>query len=231
MDVPSIAHGNNDDRDLAEIDQDGFAFAIDEQDRNLFNRRASMVGRRHHRLQIVVRKGAVWLRKSFPARESRSLTDRVLRFLNWDLYLEAAALLRLRELPFVPTIRRIDYASAAIEMDYIGGMDLRHGLAQSTEEINYDVVQQRFLELVTADNHTSEEISHIICEVMKRGVMPRDVHAANFIRGKISQRLYMVDFHLVYLSPLPGWNKHRHSDDPSGCLAVILNKAGRAVST
>ena len=187
-----------------------------------------MVGRRHHRLQIVVREGAVCLRKSFPPRESRSLIDQILRFLNWGFYLEAAALLRLRELPFVPAIRRIDYAAAAIEMDYIGGMDLRHALAQSTDEINYDMVQRNFLELVTSDDPTSEEISHIIRELMKRGVMPRDTHAANFIRGKISQRLYIVDFHLVYLSPIPGWNKHRHSDDPSGCLAAILNKAGFA---
>jgi len=209
--VPSAAQGDISDRDLTEIDQDGFAFALDKRDTALFNARTRMVPRRHHRLQIILRDGVICMRKrSVPVRRDRFL-DRILDFLKWDFYLEAAALLRLQELEFVPKLRRIDSGDGVIEMDYILGRDLRHILAEGRHEIDYDKVSQDFFALVQSEDPTSQEIRQAILGVMRCGVIPRDITAAGFIRGEHSRRLYMIDFNLSYLRPVPGWRKHANN--------------------
>jgi hypothetical protein len=53
--IPSVALGDRSDRVLAEIDQDGFAFAVDGRDAQFFNTKAAMSARKHHRIQIVLR--------------------------------------------------------------------------------------------------------------------------------------------------------------------------------
>ena len=167
-----------------------------------------MVSRRHHRLQIVLRDGVVSISKrTVPMQRDRFL-DRARDFLQWDFYLEAAALLRLQEFPFVPKLRRIDCSDGVIEMDYIWGRDLRHILAEGKHEVDYDKVSRDFRALVKSDDPTSKEIGQAMLGVIRLGVIPRDVDAAGFIRGERSRRLYMIDFHLSYLCPVPGWRKH-----------------------
>jgi hypothetical protein len=211
--VPSAAQGDKSDRDLAEIDQDGFAFALDKRDTAFFNTRTRIVTRRHHRLQIVLRDGVICMRKrSVPVRRDRFL-ERIRDFVKWDFYLEAAALLRLEELEFVPKLRRIDCSNGAIEMDYIPGKDLRHVLAEGRHEIDYDKVSQDFLAVIKSEDPTSQEIRRAILGVMRCGVIPRDITAAGFIRAEHSRRLYMIDFNLSYLRPVPGWRKHAENLD------------------
>lgn len=144
--IPSIAAGDRNDRDLAEIDQDGFLFAADERDRSLFNNRARVAPRRH-RMQIVFREGVVCVRKSRVWQQRDGLRGRLLEVLRFDFYLEAAALLRLRGLAYVPAIRRIDGSDGVIEMDYIWGRDLRHILADRTDPIDHKEVLQSSLAL------------------------------------------------------------------------------------
>ena len=148
-----------------------------------------------------------WLRKAVLRKRNASLFARVREFLQWELYLEAAALLRLRGLPGVPAIRRIDPDQGIIEMDYIWGPDLRQVLADGKSEIDYEDGSQRFNALLAdTDNDLSQQINELLISVIGRGVIPRDVHAANFIRGHRSKRVYLVDFNLVYLRPVPGWH-------------------------
>jgi hypothetical protein len=206
--VPSIAQGDSSDRDLAEIDQDGFAFALDERDTEFFNARTQLVPRRHHRLQIVLRENIVCVRKRSLPIQCETLWDYIREFLQWDFYIEAASLLRLRGLLFVPAIRRIDHQEGAIEMDYIFGKDLRHILGKGRSEIDYDEVSADFAALIKSADPAAAEIRDNMREILKFGVIPMDVTAASFIRGKVLGRLYVVDFNFVYLFPVPGWRKH-----------------------
>jgi hypothetical protein len=142
--IPSVALGDCSDRVIAEIDQDGFTFAVDGRDRELFTTRATRTARRHHRIQIVLRGGAVHIRKSVIRKRSRKILGRLLDFLQWEFYMETAALLRLRRLVCVPTIRRIDCRDGIIEMDYIWGQDLRQILANGSDEIAYNEISRSF---------------------------------------------------------------------------------------
>ena len=207
--VPSVAAGNRNDRDLAEIDQNGIAFAVDSRDEELFNCRARMVPRRHHRIQIIFSGGVVRLRKCRLRKQQRSLRGRVLELLQFGFYLEAAALLRLRALPAVPAIWRINPREGSIEMDYIWGRDLRHILADYTDPINYDEVAREFAGLVAnTENPASKRVVQLVIDTFRHGVLHRDLSAENFIRGHRSQQLYIVDFSLVQLRPVLGWRAH-----------------------
>src|SRR5947209_14082184 len=53
--VPSIASGDFTDRVLAEIDQDGFAFASDPIDQSFFNRRDQRAPRQQNLIDIVLK--------------------------------------------------------------------------------------------------------------------------------------------------------------------------------
>src|SRR5947209_4063140 len=63
--LPSFAHAGAADRVVAELDQDGFAFAADPADESFFNRRKGTFPRVRYRLQIVMRRGRVCLRKEY----------------------------------------------------------------------------------------------------------------------------------------------------------------------
>lgn len=226
--VPSIAQGEIRDRDLAEIDQDGFAFAIDHRDTQLFNVRAQIVPRRRRRLHIILRSGVVCVRKRFLRVRRDGFLESVREYLRWDFYLEAAALLRLRGLPFVPTLVRIDRKEGVIEMVYIKGNNLRYLLANSGDEINDDLVSRDFHHLLKSDGPTSMEIHNVLYGIMRRGVIPRDIHAGNFIRGELSGRLYIVDFDFVYLVPALGWRKHSNN---LNCLLGKSHTGGEEFTT
>ena len=208
--IPSVVLGDCRNRVLAEIDQDGFAFAVDQRDARFFNTKASMTPRRHHRIQIVLRGGAVYLRKSVIRKRHPKILDRIYDFLRWEFYIETAALLRLRELVCVPTIRRIDYRNGSIEMDYILGRDLRQVLANGNDGIAYEEISRSFSALFAGGYQSGilTQITAIVSAVVRHGVIPRDVHPANFIQGQQSKKLYMVDFNLVHLRPVPGWRSY-----------------------
>ncbi len=61
--IPSVAAGGRHDRVLAEIDQDGFAFAIDRTDEPFFNRRAQRAPRQQNLVDIALVGGHVCIRK------------------------------------------------------------------------------------------------------------------------------------------------------------------------
>jgi tRNA A-37 threonylcarbamoyl transferase component Bud32 len=208
--VPSVVLGDCRNRVLAEIDQEGFAFAVDQRDTVFFNTKTSMNPRRHHRIQIVLTEGAVCLRKSIIRKRHTKILDRIYDFLRWEFYIETAALLRLRELACVPTIRRIDYSNGSIEMDYIWGRDLRQILANGKDGISCEEISRSFSALFAGgcQSGISTQITATISTVMRHGVIPRDIHAANFIQGQQSKKLYMIDFNLVHLRPVPGWRSY-----------------------
>src|SRR5690348_15425056 len=106
--IPSVARGQREDRLLAEIDQDGFTFAIDPVDRPFFDRRAHRRERPQNALHIALVDGRVCIRKQFrPMRlGARRWGTRAVPPMEWVrrkvwsttglfLYNEAAALLRL----------------------------------------------------------------------------------------------------------------------------------------
>ena len=207
--IPSMELQGSSDRILAEIDQDGFIFAVAGSDAQFFNTRETMVPRRHHRVQIVLTSGLVRLRKSIICRRSGGLVARLRECIQWEFYLETAALLRLRGLPCVPTIRHIDPGLGIVEMDYIWGKDLRQVFSDGASEIDYDKVSRIFSTIVKdPDTSISIDITDVIAHIISRGVIPRDLHAGNFIRAWHSGKLYMVDFALIYLRPVPGWRSH-----------------------
>jgi hypothetical protein len=224
--IPSVVRGNREDRILAEIDQDGFAFAVDPIDAEVFNGRPAMSARKHHRVQIVLRDSKVSLRKASVPKLCASSLDRLRAFLKWEFYIETAVLLRLQGLKCVPTIRRFYCSEGAIEMDYVWGRDLRQILANGAQDIQYDEISRSF-SMLAADGSRDEiweQVAEIVAKVVGRGVIPRDVHAANFVLGRRSKRLYMVDFDLAYLYPVPGWRAHAQT------LSWLLNDSGSDAS-
>jgi hypothetical protein len=207
--IPSVALDERLDRVLADIDQDGFIFAVAERDAQFFNTRNTMVPRRHHRVQIVLTGGFVRIRKTVLRKANAGIIARIHELLQWEFYLEAAALLRLRGLAGVPSIRRVDPCQGVIEMDYIWGPDLRQVLIASSSHIDYTDVHRRFHDVVAdPDNELSQQISQLLINVMNRGVIPRDIDAENFIRARHSAKVYLIDFNLAYLRPIPGWQSH-----------------------
>jgi hypothetical protein len=91
-------------------------------------------------------------------------------------------------------------------MDYIWGQDIRHSVNAGEYPLAYETIQQKFAALVTKrEESLGNEVPALIRRIVNCGVIPRDVHAANFIRGYCSGVLYMVDYDLAYLRPVPGW--------------------------
>jgi tRNA A-37 threonylcarbamoyl transferase component Bud32 len=136
------------------------------------------------------------------------------------LYSEAAALLRLRDLPFVPKLRRIDLADRAIYVDYLQGENLRSIAARSgaaVHDTDLKMAQlngmsgrdldRREVALLDAvgDGDFRSEIASMAREINARGVAPLDIKLGNFIRGAITGRLYWIDFELSRLSSQPRW--------------------------
>ena len=224
--VPSIAAGNRNDRELAEMDQDGFLFAADERDRAFFNNRTRMIPRRHHRIQIIFSGGVVCVRKGRVRGQRSDVRGRLFDVLRFDFYVEAAALLRMRGFASVPKIRGINCREGTIEMDYIWGCDLRHMLAERTDPIDHAEISRKFFRLLAdAQNPTSRQVVQLVLSAIQRGVVQRDLTAANFIRGHASQELYMIDFSLVYLRPVPGWRAHARR------LSRLLTDQAPAITT
>jgi hypothetical protein len=179
-------------RIVAEVDQDGFVFAVDVRDRTVFNSREKMVPRKHHRIWLVLSEGRICLRKMLIAREPGILGS-LRRRLRWEMYIEAAALLRLGGTPGFPGFRGIDPVLGILDMDYVWGRDLRDG---------------------GIEDGVAEGIRKLVARAIDCGVIPRDIHPGNFIRARSSGTLYMVDFNLVFLRPIPGWRAYLPASYP-----------------
>jgi hypothetical protein len=223
-DIPSQA-GNRQHRPvLAKLDQDGFAHATNPVDCELFNRREAVFPRVRYQLDVVVHDGSVCVRKQF----CRQPLTRGLRHWLWSLlgqsfYNEAAALLRLRGLPCVPQLRKIDRRRRAIYVDYIPGESLRHKLGGASGVVHdLDIAGNPQLSRLTDDERSEREIAlftaaatpqlresirHHCCVLASRGVLPLDIKPGNLIVGQSTGNLYWIDFELAHLESYWGWKE------------------------
>lgn len=222
--VPSVAQGNEKDRVLAEIDQDGFAFATDPRDVSVFNRRLRKLPRRRYRLDVVLRHGKVYLRKQF-RRQPLSAGWGVWWYSRLSLlfYTEAVALLRLRDLPGVPSVREIDFRRRALYLDYVQGANLRQLLADSgavvhdldlaadpdlsrlrpTERDRREIALYR---QVCGDRHR-QDARELVLAMHRLGVAPQDVRFGNLLIGGRTDRLYWIDFERARFRPNLHWQR------------------------
>lgn len=209
--VPSVRLGDLRDRILAEVDQNGQCFADDPRDQTLFTITYDKEPRRFSEIDIILRNGIVRVRKRALPPAGGSFVARLRRLLAIEFYCEAASFLRLRDIPGVPTVRSIDTRSRTIEMDYIWGRDIRREIGDTGVQSCVQVDRIFWNEIKAPANAFGPEVHRLVNEVMSRGVIPRDVHAANFIRGNHTGRLYMFDYQIVYLRPVPGWRTHQQT--------------------
>jgi hypothetical protein len=221
--IPSVALRRTCDGVLAQLDQDGFAFAVDPADVPFFNRRDRKLQRNKHQLDIVVHHGRVCIRKRFlPGPGDCSLRTKLLIWLSF--YREAAALLRLRNLPIVPQIRGIDIPSMTIYRDYIDGDSLRHrvgdrGLiihdldlenSEQTRSLTEAELEEREIQLFSqmCDEGLTARICENVREINRRGVvLLDDVKLGNVVVGRKSGCPYWIDLESAQLSGFPQWEK------------------------
>jgi hypothetical protein len=255
--VPSVMRGSTEDRVLAEIDQDGFAFALDPLDAQLFNQRPRGFRRQQNLIDVALLDGRVCVRKRVrgPRIGARQWGDRrippslFIQRCLWSslglyLYTEAAALLRLRDLPFVPRLRAIDFADRALYVDYVQGENLRTQAARAGAAVHdrdvkdhpdlsrWDAraLERREVELLerAGGGDFRREIRLMANEISARGVAPLDVKLGNFIRGARTGRLYWIDFEIARLQSQPRWQEDlaAHGELLEGLLDV--STAGHA---
>jgi hypothetical protein len=234
--IPTIANGWEEDRVLAEIDQDGFAFATHEADEPFFNHRAERRARQQNLLDIVLFDGRVCIRKRFRGLKHHAvrwggqqvpLRQRASRgiwtALRFFLYTEAAALLRLHDLPFVPKLRHIDFGDSALYIDCLGGESLRHRAARGGAAVHDKdlaaeaglrglparVLDRREVDLLdrAGEGNFRAEIAAMAPEINRRGVVPLDIKLGNFVRGATTGRLYWLDFEVSRLQSQPRWEQ------------------------
>jgi hypothetical protein len=233
--IPSVAAGYLEDRVLAEIDQDGFAFAVHPLDEPFFNRREEQRPRQQNLLDIVLHDGRVCVRKRFrsfrrgaqlwgtqPVPLKQRMVRSVWTTLHFFLYSEAAALLRLHDLPFVPKLRHVDFGDRALYVDFLDGESLRH-LAASTGAAVHDkdLAGEHRLAILTAReldrrevalldevevHDYRAEIAGMVPQINHRGVAPLDIKLGNFVRGAATGQLYWLDFEVCRLESQPRWD-------------------------
>lgn len=202
----SVRRGDTSDRRIAEVDQQGYIFALDPVDQPQFHTSSVKEPRRHSEILVILREGRVCVRKSLLPPLAATFRARFLHALGWSFYLEAAALLRLRGLDGVPKLLRVDTRARALEMEYIRGSDIRQEIIGSTGAHSCASVDRIFRQRLRAkDDNLGDPVRDLLRSVMRRGVVPTDIHAANFIRGKETGRLYLVDYQLLYFRHIPGW--------------------------
>lgn len=209
---------------IAELDQDGFARVVNPADRPLFNCRDGGLPRVRYQLDVVVQDGAICVRKEFrrqPLSRGRGIRAWLWSVLGRSFYTEAAALLRLRGLPSVPQIRKIDTRRRAIYMDYIRGESLRHKLANEARPVHdRDLAADPELRQLTGQEREDREITFfgavatpelresiksVSHQIACRGVLPLDVKPGNLIVGRNTGNLYWVDFEYAHLGSWSGW--------------------------
>jgi hypothetical protein len=232
--IPSVAAGWGHNRVLAEIDQDGFAFALDPMDEPFFNRRIHKTARQQNKLDIALLDGRICVRKRFRSYRlgARRWGNRPIPARDWVhrsvwvslgfyMYSEAAALLRLRDVPFVPKLRKIDVAGRTLYIDYVPGESLRNQAARTGAAVhdadihkNGDLralspqeLERREVELLdrAGAGDFRREIAEMARQINARGVAPLDIKLGNFIRGARTGRLHWFDFEICRLGSQPRW--------------------------
>jgi len=231
--IPTVSAGWWHDRVLAEIDQDGFAFAVDRMDEPFFNRRSRRVPRQQNLIDIVLIAGHACIRKRIRGYRmgARRWGDRPVPARDWAqrslwvslgyfLYSEAAALIRLQDLPYVPKLRAIDIPGQVLYMDYIPGENLRTLAARGGAVHDSDIkgdrdlgklsphdLERREIELLDrmGGGDFRREIAEMAREINGRGVVPLDIKLGNFARGAKTGRLYWFDFEICRLRSQPRW--------------------------
>jgi hypothetical protein len=227
--IPSVALHKKRDGELAEVDQDGFAFAVDPADAAFFNRRDRKLERNRHGLPIVIHGGRICVRKRFsPGPSDHSLRSRLRTRLYF--YREAAALLRLRNLTSAPQVRAIDIPSLTIHRDYIDGDSLRHlagaagavihdldlEKAEETRGLTEAELEEREIQLFArvCDEGLTRRIYESVLELNGRGVLLLDdVKLGNVVVGRKSGRCYWIDFEFTQLSGSRHWEESLRYQD------------------
>jgi hypothetical protein len=232
--LPSVKRCGLGNRMLAELDEEGFPFAVNVEDRPIFNKREKNRPRPIHKLELVLHDGRVCVRKRFRGptfgmtrfgRIKLSLADHAKRHvwagLGMWFYVEAAALLRLASLPFVPKLRGLDIKRHEVFMDYLPGETLRQVAAAQGQPV-YDVdvggdpslaslganeLTAREVRLVDAAGigNYRAEVGRMVAAMNDKGVAPLDIKPGNLLRGARTKRLYWLDFERARLQSQPGW--------------------------
>jgi hypothetical protein len=232
--LPSAARYGLGDRMLAEIDQEGFAFAVNREERPLFNRREKNDPRPIHKLDVVLYAGRICVRKRFRrpvlgavrfGHIRNSFADQAKRHawttLGLWFYVETAALLRLAALPFVPKLRGLDISRQEVFMDYLPGENLRQlaaaqgqpifdadvGADPSLRDLNAEELtarEVRFVEAAGLGDYRSE-VHRMVAAMNENGVAPLDIKPGNLLRGTKTKRLYWLDFERARLKSHPRW--------------------------
>lgn len=222
VEIPSVARLGTADRVLADVDQDGFLFARDPADAEFFNRRTEMLPRKRYQLHVVLRGGAVCLRKRFVRRTfRRGIAPVVWSVLGLPFYTSVAAALRLAELPCGGSVREFDLRTRTIHWDLVHGEDLRHWLGHSGALVHdLDLNRDPALRELDSDSRDLREIElfnsaggsrfwpPVRDEVMAMnaaGVAILDVKLGNILAGEKTGLLYWVDFESAYLASWPRW--------------------------
>jgi len=217
--IPSVAALGTGDRVLAEIDQDGFAFAAHPADEPFFNRRAERLPKLRYHLHVVLHRGEVCVRKRFAGQDLRAgLGVRFWSRLGLPFYTEAAALLRLGDLGCAPRVRDVRFNSRTIFMDYLRGDTLQHDLARhSGELLDLDLGpdaaiddpqrDQREADVFAAhaDPSLRTSLADMIRGMNRSGVAPLDVKLGNVVVGAKTGALYWIDFERAALASFPGY--------------------------
>jgi hypothetical protein len=220
--IPSVAELGPGDRVLAEIDQDGFAFAEHPADVPFFNRRAERFPRLRYRLDIVLHRGHVCVRKRFTGQpKGAPLGPRLWSLLGLFFFTEAAALLRLRDLPIAPRIRGIHLASRTLFIDYVRGRTLQHEVAGRGRKIlDIDLAplgqlfdpgrDQREIDAFAGEGGEAyrDRIEDLVRAMNARGVAPLDVKLGNVLIGDKTGSLYWLDFERAAIAGVPRYAAH-----------------------
>ncbi len=217
--MPSSKELGESDRVLAEIDQDGYAFATNPVDAEVFNRRSKRVGRVRYGLAIVMQNGEVVVEKRFTRGQWFGLS--VGHYLYGQFHIpffnEAAALVKLRRVVGVPRLRHIDLARHTLSIDYIHGTTLQRSVAESGAKIldadgagfgqlDEATAEAREIDAFrpTRDLHRAP-IARLFARILAAGVAPLDVKLGNVVIGARTGQHYWLDFEIAHLASLPGY--------------------------
>ncbi|MCC6556207.1 MAG: hypothetical protein IT372_24870 [Polyangiaceae bacterium] len=220
--IPSVAELGLADRVLAEIDQDGFAFAAHPADVPFFNRRAERFPRLRYELHVVLHRGRVCVRKRFTGQpRDAPLGAKVWHGLGLFFYTEAAVLLRLRDAPIAPRLRGVELTSRTLYMDYIRGRTLQHEIAARGRKIlDIDLAplgqlfdpdrDRREIEALAGEggDRYKAPLLDLVRAMNARGVAPLDVKLGNVLIGEKTGALYWLDYERAALSGVPGYAAH-----------------------
>lgn len=217
-DLPSTALLGRGDRTLAEIDQDGYAFATHPADEPLFNRRKERLTRLRYGLAIVLRDGAAVVEKKFNRGKwwGLSIGHYLAGQLEIPFFTEVAALRRLQGLSFVPGLRGVDVAERVVRMDYVHGTTMQRMLAEGGVALldaqgagfgqidDATRLRREIDSFVPHRERLRRPLREMLDAMIDHGVAPLDVKLGNLVIGQKTGRPYWIDFEIAHLASMPG---------------------------